>query len=848
MNRIKIVCSILLLLIFVTHGSAKPRTASEALSVANLFCVNKLNSTKAGINTSTLKLAYICNGNISTRSGTNACYYVFNRGNNRGYVIISGDDMAKDVLGYTDKGNFSFDSIPSNFKYWLASYQAELEYLYSHPQEFQISANDIPNSKGGILSKALAVAPLLGGIEWDQDIPYNNLCPLYVTTETHRSVTGCVATAMAQVMRYYQWPLQGTGSNRYTPPRIGVEQYLDFSQTVFDWANMTEKYNSNSTETQNSAVATLMYNCGVSVNMNYYDSSSAYTEAMALALVNNFGYDSKLQYISRKYYTKNEWQEIIKADLNAKRPVLYGGSSNDGGHQFVCDGYDADDLFHMNWGWGGMANGYFELSALNPTSQGIGGNNGGGFNYGQDIVFGVQKPNFAPLESYYAIQARSAFTINTFSVSRTGSFTLNLYNCINKSLFAYNGNWNFAIYDDNGFVSLISANKPISLNSGYEYSSKIFTSSIPSTIANGTYKIYPVAKANDQANWQIIKTPIFISNYINAVISENNISFSQPSSSPQFTLNSLAATSNLYSNTTGRFSYSVTNTGKEFNSTLTLKLVSVTDPTKFIVIDSNPYVIATGETKTASLLGDINLEPGQYELSLNYDSENNLSTPGADVLLGAATVVTVQPTPTEASILTLTTPSVFSDAVTQINKNNIDLTATISNSGGYFANPVCASISKTLGTSFLDDFGYQTLILDKNATATIHFKGISTLNPGSYYVTLVYKDATNTWHSFQPSSYAKIAFTLVDGATAINNEKIEAITISPNPVSDVLYVKSEENIHTITVVNISGNTILNLNPNVSGEISIPVSNLNKGMYLIKVETLNGNKVCKFLKE
>lgn len=848
MNRIRVVCSIILLFIFATCGSAKPRTVSEALSVANLFCINNLNGTKAGLSPSALKLAYICNGNVTTRSTSNTCYYVFNRGNNNGYIIISGDDMARDVLGYTDKGNFLFESIPPNFRYWLASYQAELEYLYSHPQEFQISANDIPKTKGQIESKALTVAPLLQGIEWNQDAPYNNLCPSYFTTETHRSVTGCVATAMAQVMRYYKWPLQGAGSNRYTPPKIGVEQYIDFSQTIFDWANMTEKYNSSSTEIQNNAVATLMYNCGVSVNMNYYDSSSAYTNAMALALVNNFGYDSKLQCISRKYYTKSEWQEIIKTDLNAQRPVFYGGSSSDGGHQFVCDGYDTNNLFHMNWGWGGMANGYFELSALNPTSQGIGGNNGGGFNYGQDIVFGVQKPNFAPLDSYYAIHARSPLSMNTTSVSRDGTFTLNLNNCINHSLFAYNGKWNFAIYDDTGFVSLISTDKSISLDSGYEYPLKAFTSSIPSTIANGTYKIYPVAKGNDQTSWQIIKTPLYICNYINAVVSQSSISFSQPTTGPQFSLNSLTATTNLYSNTIGGFAYSVTNTGLEFNSTLTLKLVSLTDPNVSIVIDSNPYVIATGETKTASLLGAINLQPGQYALSLYYDSANNLSTPGSDVLLGATTIVTVQPTPTETSVLTLTTPLVFSAPSPQVNKNDIDLTATINNSGGYFANSVSAAISKTLGTSFLEDFGYQTLVLDKNATATVHFKGTSSLTPGDYYVTLVYKDAANTWHSFQPSAYSKIPFTLIDGTTAITNENIETITISPNPVSDILYVKSEDRINTITVVDVSGKTILNLNPNVSGEVSIPVSNFNKGMYLLRIETLNGNKVCKFLKE
>ena len=191
----------------------------------------------------------------------------------------------------------------------------------------------------------------MGGIKWNQDSPYNNLCPIINISTSKRAVTGCVATGMAQVMKYYQWPVTGTGSNSYTTSTKHIPLSLNFSQTTFDWANMTETYNGSSSAAQKNAVATLMYNCGVSVNMDYAESSGAASTASAKALVNKFGYNPNIQHIDRRYYTRDEWKSIIKDELSAARPVLYGGDDGTSGHFFVCDGYDNNDFFHFNWGW-----------------------------------------------------------------------------------------------------------------------------------------------------------------------------------------------------------------------------------------------------------------------------------------------------------------------------------------------------------------------------------------------------------------------------------------------------------------------------------------------------------------
>lgn len=593
------------------------------------------------------------------------------------------------------------------------SYQRQLEYLSKHPEEFASSTSVQESRISGTKSANLAtsVAPLLGRIQWNQDSPYNNLCPIINASTGERAATGCVATAMAQVMRYYKWPARGAGSNQYTYSNNTL--YLDFSQTVFDWNNMTETYSATSTQAQNDAVATLMYNCGVAVKMSYGPSSSAYSNDMALALINNFGYDPKLQYANRNYYTKTEWQDLLKTDLDALRPILYGGNSDSGGHQFVCDGYDTNNLFHINWGWGGQADGYFEISALNPESVGIGGGNGGGFNYNQDMVYGVQIVGGPTIPASYAIQTHVPFTVGVTTTGRNNGFTAIMNEVYNDGINSFSGNWNFALYDNNGFVSLIGTNKSIQLPGDRGYASSSFTVTIPSSVANGIYKIYPVYKANDQADWHVMRAPTRIANYMTVNVSSSTVSFTTPSTAPQLSLNTLTTTGNVYENKEGRFTFSITNTGTDFNSNITLRLESTTDPTKIQVIDKGPYVIGNGETKSATIVSNVTVAPGQYKLYVYYDSANNLAVPGTDVVLGTPLSLTVMPTPTANFTLTATTRAYFPDPL-HVNRNNIILNTRLLNSGGFFDKNLCVFILKTTSGASIGNFGYHQELLDTN--------------------------------------------------------------------------------------------------------------------------------------
>lgn len=270
-----------------------------------------------------------------------------------------------------------------------------------------------------------AVAPLLGEIRWNQDAPFNNLCPQYELGMT--APTGCVATAMAQVMRYHQWPLQGEGVHTYSPiVMYGNTLTANFGETNYRWGMMQPCYSASSSEESCDAVAELMLHCGISVNMEYYSQSGASDTIVPRALSQYFRYDRSMAYRKREHYPTLEWLRIIHDELAAGRPVLAYGRSTAGGHAYVFDGMDENGLIHVNWGWGGMSNGYFNTSALTPASQGIGGSDGG-FNYSQRIITGI-RPRIEGQYNDYDVELASTegLTASKSKISQGGDVAIKL--------------------------------------------------------------------------------------------------------------------------------------------------------------------------------------------------------------------------------------------------------------------------------------------------------------------------------------------------------------------------------------------------------------------------------------
>lgn len=353
-----------------------------------------------------------------------ANYFVFNVGDDQGFVIAAGDDCVPTILGYADRGTFVGDSLPANVKAWLDGYSDAIGRL-------QASGQQAPRR-----APTHAAIPVLLTCQWNQDYPYNMYCPQFFDTgET--CVTGCVATAMAQIMYYHR--VRSVRSVQADIPGYTCatdwENYGKMTvqgipkNSPIDWNDMTDTYNSRSTDAAKRAVANLMKYCGVSVEMDYGRSSTGGSGAVAqyvvTALKKYFGYDAGASYVYRSNYSDDAWDELIYNELANGRPVHYSGRGTSGGHAFVCDGYDGDGYYHFNWGWGGYCDGNFLLSDLTPPGFGI-GSNGGGFNDKQGAIIGAKPDgNLSPDDSpmYFSDAAVKAVCVSQWDTNRDGELS-----------------------------------------------------------------------------------------------------------------------------------------------------------------------------------------------------------------------------------------------------------------------------------------------------------------------------------------------------------------------------------------------------------------------------------------
>lgn len=478
---------------------------------------------------------------ISSRTDGLNRFYVFNRGKSNGFVIVSGDDRAEAVLGYTDNGSFDINNIPPNMKWWLDEYANQMDALYNGVYgDMQFLRSGTASSSNLRQTSSDEVAPLLGEIKWDQHKPFNNMCPIH---EGKNSFTGCVATAMAQIMRYHKHPKQGKGSHTYYWSEGGQELTVNFDGVNYDWDNMLPTYgmarvdlgdnepekwwpeewwpegwqpDKDPTQVEKDAVATLMYHCGVSVEMKYtFKESGAYSVNVPNALYKHFGYDGGMAFRHRDGYSTDEWEELVRSELNAGRPLYYAGSTPDGGgHAFVCDGYDANGFFHINWGWSGWFDGYFLLHALEPEGQGAGGYEGG-YNLHQGILTGIQPDKGGVPDNGAQILSTGLIPVDDV-VTKGNSLVFESERIQSENWISDAVRFNLGLLFYNGLGEQVAS---VPMNSGYlelernyyySFTSQNMIFNFPEDLADGEYKL--VLAFSDYGdgsgyNWQPVKVP-----------------------------------------------------------------------------------------------------------------------------------------------------------------------------------------------------------------------------------------------------------------------------------------------------------------------------------------------------
>ena len=430
--------------ILVCSLEAAPVSLQRATAVANSFLTTQ--SSVAG------PKRVPARPRLASSSDSQSKYFVFEN-EAGGFVIVAGDDVAYPILGYSNDANINASNIPSSVKAWLDSYALEIQTAVDsgavQSEEVMTAWNNIESYSNA----AVIVSPLIL-TRWNQTPYYNDLCPMD-NNRNERTVTGCVATAMAQVLKYWEYPVTGNGSYSYS--HTHGEQSADFANTTYDWNNMPLELSASSSDIQKAAVAQLMYHCGVSVEMDYgvastggsgaftISSRSNSTHCAEYALREYWGYKPTLQGLQKDKYKDEEWKKMLKDDLKAGRPIIYSGFG-DGGHCFVCDGYNEDDYFHFNWGWGGLYDGYFKLNALAPGTGGT-GSGGGSYNNDQQAIFGLE-----PLlsldsdDSDKSLQLASTISISSSEIAYKEGFSVSA-SVKNTGSANFTGELGLALYD-----------------------------------------------------------------------------------------------------------------------------------------------------------------------------------------------------------------------------------------------------------------------------------------------------------------------------------------------------------------------------------------------------------------
>lgn len=525
-------------------------------------------------------------------------WYLFESDNDR-YIITSGDDMAAPILGY---GELTSDHnvLCPQMVWWLSQYSEEINAARSIGAG---STYSDPTPAGP------AIAPMIR-TKWNQGSPYNLLCP---EKEGKLTYTGCVATAMAQVMKYFEYPTKGSGSHSYL--WNGQTLSMDFGSTVFSWKSMENIYNSTSSRESETDVATLMKACGYALDMDYgTDASAANVYDWAPALITYFGYAPSLTPLNRLYYTTQDWEKAVYTSLAGGSPVLYGGQGSIGGHAFVCDGYDGEGFFHFNWGWSGSSDGYYRLGALNPPHQGIGGGDGG-FNARQMAVVNI-KPEYSGATSIPILGTDMLGTLSYSNISGNFSYSSTIYNYSNSSLSFKIG---FEIRDSIGNISYIGGDRswielPV-LGTLLSYSR-----GLSQPIANGTYKIRPAFAVEETSGesglkWYRVAQPVTGPDEFTFVMKDGKGTIYSPSSPSLLKVSDLKALREFHPNLSVPVSMTITNDGSlEVQESVYMLALDKPQGNNRVISASNPYPVylTPGESQPLETTLSINAKPGKY--------------------------------------------------------------------------------------------------------------------------------------------------------------------------------------------------------------------------------------------
>lgn len=795
---------------------AAPRSREQAATIAREFFSAHKNTSVQTRSASDIRLAATSADILqppATRSGgAQPAFYIYNRGQ-EAFVIVSGDDRMKPVLGYSEDGAFVTGNLPENLRGWL-EYYAQAYRLAGRSTTARTVGRTASRTKF-----AASVAPLLRDIQYDQGAPFNNQCPLY---EGERCMTGCVATAAAQIMRYWKHPSKGNGSQVYTTRSLGIKCSFNFATHPFDWDNMLPAYTgTDETTKETNAVSTLMLACGVACEMDYAPyASGAYDNDICSGLIKYLGYDDGMYLTSREFYTAGEWMDMIKTELNGKRPIYYSGNSTEGGHAFVIDGYDTHDMVHVNWGWGGYCNGYFEVATLDANGSGIGGYDDSSYQFAQSMIVGLQ-PDKGTSE-YVSRLSINYLEFPYTELAAGSSFTATGYGIYNMTA-RLNGSVGLIAEKDGKQTVLGQRDCDLDFNFGWDQLDLNVT--VPSSLADGTYELYMASKADNETRWN--KTYGDLMEHCTYTMAKqgrictlygNGIDIGRITGS-------MTAGHNLYTGYEAGFIVTVKNSNdsQAFFGGLG---VCIEDEDGNIVefLEGVQATIGAGEELRFKVNKAISAEAGTYYA---YAAA---STSAYYHYLDDGQAITIKRPASGTPTLSVSGGRLEKNTVESGSNLNIHANLTISGSGDVNTTLLYHEYTRE-GEDEAAGEAWDLPFVEKGVTSVYDYGFHIDAEPGAY----VYKLYTMHPRTGLLRTVFKEAFTVteasgIEDATADGNKPY----ICSAPGENLLRIHSDAALESITIYGMSGQAIGRMRPATAGngEYSIPAGNMDRGSYVM----------------
>lgn len=595
-------------------AGAATRTADQALAIARHFVAGSQHF--SNVHPSALSLAPTATAQMAKGGKQAPAYYVCNI-ENGGFVIVSGDDRFKDILGFSASSTYDDNNLPDGFAYWMEFLSNEMSAAIANGYE---PDNITTTTYSANATKS--VEPLIT-TKWNQNSPYNN--------KLNGNMTGCVATGMAQVMNYWKYPTHGIGSHTggYSP-----YYSADFGATTYDWAHMLDEYGTGwESKEEVDAVATLMLHAGVATDMQWGTDQSATANMYAAhALINFFGYNKYLYSESRDHVSLGAWKALIIDQLQSGHPLCYSGQGKGGGHFFVCDGYDATTgKFHFNWGWSGMFDGYYELTSLEPGVGGIGAG-AGSYNDLQQIFVNVQ-PSELGAPSVHFEAKKSDIKANGKKANVT------LTSIDNNNTSTVTGSIGVAVYTSDGsLVKYVDVDKfPMTgLHIGATYSGAYQYSADLSSIPAGTYTMCAAVAMEDIEGVFPVRATYGNTTYYTLNVAASGITITPQSNDANLEATAIELTSNsegnMFQNVPAQFAVTIkNNSAQEFNDEIGVYISGGRGSSQHITV---PASLAAGETKTITVYGTptLNVKNG-YSVKACYGTNGTYTAIGNAITL-----------------------------------------------------------------------------------------------------------------------------------------------------------------------------------------------------------------------